>query len=101
VIAHDLVAHLTSGFIVQAPPNPEPKPIPGMEGPIGTLMSYLKWGVLVVIVAAGFVGAGAIAGGRIFAHHGASKVGVTILMSALAGAVVYVGIYAVITSVTK
>ncbi len=95
-----LLTHVVSG-LVEAPPNPAPQPIPGVDGPVATLMGYLKWGVLVVIIASGFIGAGAIAGGRIFANHGASKIGVTILMSALAGAVVYVGIYAVITSVTK
>ena len=100
MLAQAVVTHLVTG-VVDAPPNPAPQPIPGVDGPVATLMSYLKWGVLVVIISAGFVGAGAIAGGRIFANHGASKVGVTILMSALAGAVVYVGIYAVITSVTK
>jgi len=73
---------------------------PGVSDPINQLLSYVKWGVLVIIVAAGFVGAGAIAGGRILAHHGASKVGVGILLAALAGAVTYVGIYAIITSVT-
>ena len=100
MLAQALVTHLVSG-LVNAPPNPAPQPIPGVDGPVATLMGYLKWGVLVVIIAAGFVGAGTIAGGRIFANHGASKIGVTILMSSLAGAVVYVGIYAVITSVTK
>ncbi|MBT8226952.1 MAG: hypothetical protein HKP61_15910 [Dactylosporangium sp.] len=80
--------------------NPPPQAPPDVEDPINQLMAYVKWGVLVVIVVAGFVGSGAVAGGRIFAHHGASKIGVGILLSALAGAVLYVGIYAIITSVT-
>ena len=87
----------TGGGIIQ---NPAPKAPPGVDTPVNMLMAYVKWGVLVVIISAGFVGAGAVAGGRIFAHHGASKIGVGILLAALAGAVLYVGIYAVITSVT-
>jgi hypothetical protein len=85
-----------SGGVVQ---NPAPQAPPGVEEPTNLLMAYLKWGVLVVIVAAGFVGAGAVAGGRILAHHGASKIGIGILLGALAAAVAYVGLYAVITSV--
>ena len=72
-----------------------------MSGPVEQLIGYVKWGVLVVIVAAGFVGAGAVAGGRILAHHGASKVGIGILLAALAGAVLYVGIYAIIGSIAQ
>ncbi len=80
--------------------NPEPMPIPGVSGPVMTLMAYLKWGVLLVIIAAGFAGAGAVAGGRVFGHHQASRLGVGILMAAIAGAVLYVSVYALITSVT-
>jgi hypothetical protein len=72
----------------------------GVSAPIEKLMGYVKWGVLVVIIVAGFVGAGAVAGGRLFAHNGTSKVGISLLMSAIGGAVLYVGIYALITSVT-
>jgi hypothetical protein len=81
-------------------PNPPAEAPPGVSDPTNQLLGYVKWGVLLVIVAAGFVGAGAIAGGRVFAHHGASKIGISILLSAVAGAVLYAGIYAVITSVT-
>ena len=82
-------------------PNPPASAPPGVSGPVEQLIGYVKWGVLVVIVAAGFVGAGAVAGGRILAHHGASKVGIGILLAALAGAVLYVGIYAIIGSIAQ
>ncbi len=81
-------------------PNPPAKAPDGVAEPVSKLVAYIKWGVLVVIVVAGFIGAGAVAGGRIFAHHGASKIGIGILISALGAAVLYVGIYALITSVT-
>lgn len=81
------------------PGNPPPAAPPGVAGPISQIMGYVKWGVLVVIIAAGFIGAGAVAGGRIFGNAGASKTGVSILMSAVGGAVLYVGIYAVLSAV--
>jgi hypothetical protein len=85
----------------ELPPNPPASAPPDMSGSVATLIGYVKWGVLVIIVAAGFVGAGAVAGGRILAHHGVSKAGIGILLSALAGAVLYVGIYAIIASLTQ
>ena len=44
--------------------------------------------------------AGLEPGGRVFAHHGASRVGVSILVSSIIAAVLYVGIYAFLTSIT-
>ncbi|MFI5934078.1 hypothetical protein [Actinoplanes sp. NPDC051494] len=92
---HGVLADL----VRDVPGNPDPSPPPGVSGPVETLMSYVKWGVLVVIITAGFVGAGAVAGGRLFANHGASRTGLAILLSALAGAVLYAGVYALITAV--
>ncbi len=83
-----------------AVPNPNPEAPPGVSDPVTKIMGYVKWGVLAVIIIAGFVGAGAVAGGRVFSHHGASKIGIGILLGALGGAVLYVGIYGVITAVT-
>jgi hypothetical protein len=102
-VLHHLVSFFNAtpgpgGGVIQNPPPAAP---PDVTNPVETLLGYVKWGVLVVIVTAGFVGAGAVAGGRVFAHHGASKVGIGILLSALAGAVLYVGIYAIITSIAK
>lgn len=82
-------------------PNPNPQKIPGVSEPILTLLAYLKWGVLIVIIAAGFVGAAAIAGGKLLAHMGASKMGAGLLMGAVAGAVLYVGVYTLITSIVE
>ncbi|GAA2865791.1 hypothetical protein Acy02nite_12830 [Actinoplanes cyaneus] len=100
-VLHSVLDQLSSLPLADTPDNPAPKAPPGAEKPINQLMGYLKWGVLAVIIAAGFVGAGAIAGGRIFANHGASKVGVGILLSALGGAVVFVGVYSIITAITN
>lgn len=97
-----MLSHHVLGLVevLGAVPDPDPQAPPNVDEPVSTLISYLKWGVLLVILAAGLVGAGAIAGGRVFSHHGASKIGIGILLSALGGAVVYVSIYAIITSIT-
>ena len=89
---------LTSGVPMDGIiPNPPAAPPPGAVGPVTSIISYVKWGVLAVIFIAGFVGAGALAGGRIVGNHGASKVGVSMLVGAAAAMVVYVAIYAFLT----
>ncbi len=87
---------LTAGTV----PDPAPKAPPGIDTQVQDLLGYVKWGVLVVIIMAAFAGVGAVAGGRVFSHHGASKIGVSILVSAVISAVLYVGIYSFIASIT-
>ena len=82
-------------------PNPAPKAPGGVAGPLGTLLSYVKWTVGTIIVFAIFVGAGALAGGKFLHNHGASRVGVTIILSAVGGAVLLGGGYALITPFLK
>lgn len=81
-------------------PNPSPKAPPGIADQIASVVGFVKWGVLVVIIVTAFVGVGAIAGGRVFSHHSASKVGVSILVSAVVASVLYVGIHSFVTSIT-
>lgn len=87
---------IVAGFI----PNPSPKAPAGIGNQMADILGYVKWGVLIVIIIAAFVGVGSVAGGRVFAHHGASRVGVSILVSSVIAAVLYVGIYAFLTSIT-
>lgn len=86
--------HISTGSV----PNPSPAAPPGVAGKASDVISYVKWGVLLVIVIAAFVGVGAVAGGRVFGHHGASRVGMSMLISAVIAAVLYAGIYAFITA---
>ena len=90
------VASRLSGVI----PNPSPKAPPGIADQMASVVGFVKWGVLVVIIVTAFVGVGAIAGGRVFSHHSASKVGVSILVSTVVASVLYVGIYSFVTSIT-
>jgi amino acid transporter len=96
-MTHSLIeAFVTAGVV----PNPGAKAPPGVDAKVGDIISYVKWGVLLVIIMVGFIGAGAVAGGRVFSHHGSSKTGQGMLVAAVMAAVLYAGIYAFLTSVT-
>jgi hypothetical protein len=77
--------------------NPAPVAPPGMEKPTETILAYIKWIVGAIVIAAVFIGAGAIAGGKFLHNHGASRVGVGILLSAVTGVVLLGGGYALIS----
>jgi hypothetical protein len=83
-------ADLVAGTI----PNPPARPPDGVSQPVTSIISYLKWGVLIVILISALAGVGALAGGRVFGNHGASKVGVSMLVTSVMALVVYVGLYA-------
>jgi len=93
---HSLIEVFGTGVI----PNPPPQQIPGVGPQISAIVAYVKWGVLLVIILVGFIGAGAVAGGRVFSNHGTSKAGQGMLVAAAMGAVLYACIYAFLTSVT-
>lgn len=93
---HSLIGVFGTGVI----PNPPPQAIPGVGPQISAIVAYVKWGVLLVIVLVGFIGAGAVAGGRAFGNHGSSKTGQAMLISAAMAAVLYACIYTFLTSVT-
>lgn len=80
--------------------NPAPKPPKGVGNKAGELMGNVKWGALVVIIACGFIGAGAIAGGKFLSHHKTSQFGVGALLAAVMGALIWVGIYPFLHSIT-
>jgi hypothetical protein len=96
-ITHSLVEAFLGGPGV---PNPAPMAPPGIQGSVSNIVAYVKWGVLLVIMLVGFIGAGAVAGGRIFSNHGSSKIGQGMIVSAVLGAILYAGIYAFLSSVT-
>jgi hypothetical protein len=101
-VGHVVLDALNQVSLALAAPVPNPAPIapPGVSDQMADIVGYVKWGVLLVIIIAAFVGVGSVAGGRVFAHHGASRVGVSILISSIIAAVLYVGIYSFLTSIT-
>lgn len=86
--------HGSAGLLSDVVPNPPAKAPDGAAAPVASVISFLKWGVLVVIFMSALAGIGALAGGRVFGNHGASKVGVSMLVTAVGALVVYVSLYA-------
>ncbi|MGB8381791.1 MAG: hypothetical protein WCG47_11160 [Dermatophilaceae bacterium] len=94
--AHQLVSQLP----FDNPPNPAPKAPPGVEQPVSTLLSYVKWTVLAVIIGGAFIGVGSIVGGKVASNHRSSHLGIQILAAAICSAILYTGIYGIVTLFT-
>ena len=91
------VLQQAGGILADVIPNPPAKAPAGVAQPVADVISYVKWGVLIIIFLSALAGVGALAGGRVFGNHGASKLGVSMLVTAVGAVVVYVGLYAFLT----
>ncbi len=69
-------------------PNPAPVPPPGADKILG-LVGNAKWGAGVALLLGFFVGLMVWAGGRWVDHHRAGRMGVIMMMCAMAGGVLY------------
>ncbi|MFI6029433.1 hypothetical protein [Amycolatopsis magusensis] len=69
-------------------PNPPPKPPPGSQE-ILDAVGNAKWGAGIGLIIGFFVGLLVWAGGRWVDHHRAGRVGVIMMLCALAGALLY------------
>lgn len=69
-------------------PNPAPVPPPGAEK-ILELVGNLKWGAGVALLVGFFGGLVVWAGGRWVDHHRAGRIGVIMMLCALAGGILY------------
>jgi hypothetical protein len=91
------VMHHITAVLADPIPNPPAKAPAGVAQPVTDIISYVKWAVLIIIFVSALAGVGALAGGRVFGNHGASRVGVSMLITAIGALVVYVGLYAFLT----
>ncbi|MEV6644299.1 hypothetical protein [Amycolatopsis sp. NPDC051371] len=83
-----MLAHILTDWLAQIPnPHPEPPPV-GADKILG-LLNNVKWGAGVALVLGFFVGLIVWAGGRWVDHHRAGKVGVVMMLCAIAGAILY------------
>ncbi|WP_410573367.1 hypothetical protein [Amycolatopsis sp. cmx-4-61] len=81
-------AHIFIDWLAQIP-NPTPvQPEVGGDKILG-LLNNVKWGAGVALVAGFFIGLIVWAGGRWVDHHRAGKVGVVMMLCAVAGAILY------------
>ena len=77
-----------------------PKAPPGMQGYSDQVISWVKWGVLALIIAAALVSIGSILVGRIFSHPHASRYGAMGLGIDVICAILYVTILGILAGIT-
>ena len=73
---------------------------PGMQTYADQITSWVKWGVLALIVIAALVSIGSIVAGRIFSHPHASRYGAIGLAAVGMAAILYVTVLVILTSIT-
>lgn len=82
---------------VQQIPNPPPVAPPGAQK-ITQVVSYIKWGAGLAIIGCFFGGLVTFAGGRLVDHHRYGRMGSTMMIASIFGALLYGIGYAMITS---
>lgn len=85
-----MIEHLCAVFMMGDPgiPNPAPVAPPGAEK-ILELVGNLKWGAGVALLVGFFGGLLVWAGGRWVDHHRAGRIGLIMMLCALAGGILY------------
>ena len=81
-------AHIVIDWLGQIP-NPTPVPPAVGADKILGLLNNVKWGAAVALILGFFVGLIVWVGGRWVDHHRAGKVGVVMMLCAVAGAILY------------
>lgn len=84
-------------FLVQFPGDPQPTPPPGSEKVVG-VVSNIKWAAGMGLIAGFLAGLLTWAGGRWVDHHRAGRVGLIMMLCAIAGGLLYGVGYQVITT---
>ena len=77
-----------------------PKAPPGMGPYVDMIMGWTKWGVLSLIIIAGFISVGMIVAGRLGNMQRAGSMGASGLVVVVVAAILFVTIYGVIIFIT-
>jgi hypothetical protein len=80
--------HLDTGRLLAQIPNPPPSPPPGSEK-IVELVGNVRWGAGVALIIGFLVGLVAWAGGRWVDNHRFGRLGLIMMLCALAGGILY------------
>lgn len=88
---------ITELGMLDAVPNPPAGPPPGADK-ILTIIGYIKWGAGAALITGFFAGVVVFAGGRWIDHHRAGRVGTTMILASLFGALLYGIGYTMISS---
>ncbi|MDT7783031.1 MAG: hypothetical protein QOF58_1450 [Pseudonocardiales bacterium] len=83
-----MIEHVDTVMALVQVPNPPPTPPPGSEK-ILEVAGQAKWGAGLALVLGFFVGLIVWAGGRWVDHHRAGRVGLVMMLCAIAGALLY------------
>ena len=83
-----MLAHTLLEIAGQALPNPNPIPPPGAQQ-ITNVLGYVKWGAGIALMLGFFGGVAVFTGGRLVDHHRIGRVGTMMMMSSIAGAILY------------
>lgn len=94
--AHVVGPHLLATVLAQFPPNPAPQPPPGADR-ITSVLGYVKWGAGIALLIGFFAGVAVFSGGRLVDHHRIGRVGTMMMMSSVAGAILYAIGYTVLS----
>lgn len=82
------ILHAFGVYLTDAIPNPTPVPPPG-SGAILEAVGNAKWGAAVSLIVGFFAGLAVWAGGRWVDHHRAGRIGLIMMLCALAGGIAY------------
>jgi uncharacterized oligopeptide transporter (OPT) family protein len=72
---------------------------PGVQQYADEITSWVKWGVLVLIVIAVFVSIGMLVAGRIMHNPQSARAGAAGLIISIIAAILYVTVYAIVTGI--
>ena len=80
------------GNVCAAPPA-------GVETYANDIIGWIKWGVLVLIIGAGFASVGAMVAGKISSSGRAAQIGASGMFWTVIGAIAFVTIYAILNGI--
>ncbi len=96
-----MIAHVKTGVLLANQAKGVcPKAPPGMQAYANEITSWVKWGVLALIIIAALVSIGSILIGRIFSHPHASRYGAMGLGIVVMAAILYVTILGILAGIT-
>ena len=75
------------------------KPPTGVEGYVNDILGWVKYGVLAIIIGAGFASSGALVVGKFFQMGKAAQLGASGLFWTVIGAISFVCIYAILNGI--
>lgn len=93
------VTALTGGIQADGMGNVCAKAPQGVQPYANDVVGWIKWGVIVLIIGAGFASVGAMVAGKVTSSGRAAQIGASGMFWTLIGAIAFVTIYAVLNGI--